>query len=79
MFMVPTMLLSGFGTPIENMPDWLQPLTWFIPISHFFIIIKGIFLKNMPALEVLTHVWPIAFIAIFTLSIAAWMFKQRLE
>ncbi|NBT84927.1 MAG: ABC transporter permease [Alphaproteobacteria bacterium] len=78
-FMVPTMLLSGFGTPIENMPDWLQPLTWFIPISHFFIIIKGIFLKNMLALEVLTHVWPIAFIAIFTLSIAAWMFKQRLE
>ena len=23
-FMVPAMLLSGFATPIENMPDWLQ-------------------------------------------------------
>ena len=25
LFMVPAMLLSGFATPIENMPDWLQP------------------------------------------------------
>ncbi|MBY0280583.1 MAG: ABC transporter permease [Alphaproteobacteria bacterium] len=78
-FMVPTMLLSGFATPIENMPEWLQPVTWFIPIRHFFVIIKGIFLKNMLAVEVLTHAWPIAFIAIFTLSLAGWMFRQRLE
>src|SRR3546814_13668043 len=27
LFMVPAMLLSGFATPIENMPQWLQPLT----------------------------------------------------
>ncbi len=78
-FMVPTMLLSGFGTPIENMPEWLQPVTWFIPISHFFVIIKGVFLKNMGPLEVLMHVWPIVLIGIFTLSIAGWMFNKRLE
>src|SRR5262249_24478706 len=27
MFMVPAMLLSGFASPIENMPDWLQTAT----------------------------------------------------
>ena len=27
MFMVPAMLLSGFASPVENMPDWLQTLT----------------------------------------------------
>ena len=27
-FMVPAMLLSGFASPIENMPDWLQTPRW---------------------------------------------------
>ncbi len=78
-FMTPTMLLSGYATPIENMPHWLQPFTNLLPIKHFFIIIKGIFLKNIPAYEVWVHTWPMALIAIFTLSLAGWMFKRRLE
>jgi ABC-2 type transport system permease protein len=78
-FMVPTMLLSGFATPIENMPVWLQPVSWFIPITHFFIIIKGVFLKDMSSAEVLWNAWPMAVIALFTLSVAGWMFKRRLE
>jgi ABC-2 type transport system permease protein len=78
-FMVPTMLLSGYATPIENMPHWLQPFTNLIPISYFLIIIKGIFLKNLPAEDVFMSAWPMALIAIFTLSLAGWMFHRRLE
>ncbi len=78
-FMTPTMLLSGYSTPIENMPEWLQPFTNLLPIKHFFIIIKGIFLKDMSASEVFMHSWPMALIALFTLSTAGWMFKRRLE
>jgi len=78
-FMTPTMLLSGYATPIENMPAWLQPFTNVLPIKHFFIIIKGIFLKDIPASEVFRHTWPMALIALFTLSLAGWMFKRRLE
>ncbi len=78
-FMTPTMLLSGYATPIENMPTWLQPFTNLLPIKHFFIVIKGIFLKNVPASEVFMNTWPMALIAIFTLFLAGWMFKRRLE
>ena len=78
-FMVPTVLLSGYATPIENMPYLLQIFSNFIPITHFFIIIKGIFLKNIPFQEVFMHLWPMALMAIFTLSLAGWMFKRRLE
>ena len=78
-FMTPTMMLSGFATPIENMPHWLQPFTNLIPVTHFLIIIKGIMLKNMPAGDVLIHTWPMALIATFTLSLAGWMFHKRLE
>jgi ABC-2 type transport system permease protein len=78
-FMMPTMLLSGFATPIENMPAWLEPITILIPIKYFFVIIKGIFLKNMAASEVFMNIWPMALIGFFTLLIAGWMFKQKLE
>ncbi|MGD9591314.1 MAG: ABC transporter permease [Candidatus Berkiella sp.] len=78
-FIMPTMLLSGFATPIENMPIWLQPVSWLIPITHLFVIIKGVFLKNMGTIEVLMNIWPMLVIAIFTLGIATWKFSRTLE
>jgi len=33
-FMVPAILLSGFATPIENMPEWLQTLTLGNPLRY---------------------------------------------
>ncbi|MGO2465618.1 MAG: ABC transporter permease, partial [Serratia proteamaculans] len=33
-FMMPAILLSGYVSPVENMPVWLQNLTWANPIRH---------------------------------------------
>ena len=60
-FLTPMMYLSGFVFPIENMPAWIQPLTYLIPLRYFLIIVRGIFLKGV-GLEVL---WPQA-AALFT-------------
>ena len=46
--------MSGFVFPIENMPAWIQPLTYLIPLRYFVIILRGIFLKGV-GLETL---WP---------------------
>lgn len=78
-FMVPAILLSGFASPIENMPDWLQWLTLANPVRHFLVIVKGLFLKDMPILEVLANLWPLVVIALTTLSAATWLFRRRLE
>lgn len=79
MAMVPSVTLSGFATPIENMPQWLQYFTYIIPLKYMLVISKGIFLKNMSALIVFQNLWPLALIAIFTLSSAGWLFRRRLE
>ena len=79
LFMSPSILLSGFATPIENMPVWLQPITFIIPLRYYLIIAKGIFLKNIPADIVLNNIWPMAIIAVFTLTTASWLFKRRLQ
>lgn len=78
-FMVPAMLLSGFATPIENMPEWLQPVTLVNPLRYFLVIVRGVFLKDIPLAEVVLLTIPMALIAVTTLSAAAFLFRRRLE
>jgi ABC-2 type transport system permease protein len=78
-FMVPAILLSGFATPIENMPEWLQTLTLANPLRYYVAIIKGVFLKGMPAAIVVQLLWPLAVIALVTLSAATWLLWHRVE
>jgi len=45
--MLPTILLSGFIFPVENMPKVLQILSNLMPSKWFIIIIKGLMLKGV--------------------------------
>jgi ABC-2 type transport system permease protein len=71
-FLTPMIYLSGFIFPIENMPEWIQPLTFLIPLRYFLIILRGIFLKGVgleafwpSALALLC--WGLAMVALATL------------
>lgn len=78
-FMVPAVTLSGYATPIENMPEWLQYATLINPLRYYLVIAKGLFLKDMPASIVFDNIWPMLLIALFNLTCAAWFFRRRLE
>jgi ABC-2 type transport system permease protein len=75
----PLILLSGYASPIDNMPGWLQVVTYADPARYFLLIDQGLFLKAMPASVVLAQLWPLALIACVTLSAAAWLFRARME
>ncbi|WP_336981978.1 ABC transporter permease [Altererythrobacter fulvus] len=75
----PLMLLSGYASPIANMPEWLQTVTYINPARYFLIIVQGLFLKGMPAADVLHQLWPLVLIALVTLSASAWLFRSRME
>lgn len=79
LLMVPATLLSGFATPIDNMPEWLRPVTLVNPLRYFLIIVRGAFLRDLPLSEVLANTIPLALIAVAALSAAAWLFRRRLE
>jgi len=49
---LPSMLLSGFIFPIENMPAAVRYITYAIPFRYFLTIVRGIFLKGV-GMEVL--------------------------
>lgn len=78
-FMAPSVLLSGYATPVENMPIWLQYITYANPLRFYLVIAKGVFLKDMPFSIVLSNIWPMAIVAIFTLSLSTWFFRHRLQ
>ena len=46
-FLMPMIYLSGFMTPIENMPEPIQWVTYVIPLRYFLVIVRGIFLKGV--------------------------------
>ncbi len=46
-FLTPMIYLSGFTFPIENMPEWIQYVTYAIPLRYFLVIVRGIFLKGV--------------------------------
>jgi ABC-2 type transport system permease protein len=77
-FMMPGVLLSGFPSPVENMPLWLQRIDWFNPLRHFIVIVKGVFLKDAGVDIIFQSLWPLMIIALLTLSAANWMFRRRL-
>lgn len=79
LFIAPAVLLSGFATPIENMPGWLQAITLINPLRYFLVIARGVFLKGLPAAEVLRNALPLLLIAGVTLSASAWLFRRRME
>jgi ABC-2 type transport system permease protein len=76
---VPAVLLSGYASPVDNMPQWLQTLSFANPARHFLVVSEGVFLKAMPAAEILANTWPLALIAMVTLSTSALLFRLRME
>ena len=76
---VPAVLMSGFATPVENMPVVLQWLAQAIPLTHFLIIVEGSFLKAMPPGDILASLWPLAVIALATLTMATVFVRGRLQ
>lgn len=76
---VPLILLSGYASPVDNMPGWLQPLVAINPSHHMILISEGIFLKDLPAGLVFKHLWPMLVAAVTTFLAALLVFRARRE
>jgi ABC-2 type transport system permease protein len=78
-FTMPSVMLSGFVFPIENMPKIIQYITYVNPLKYFLVIINGIFLKGI-GIKIL---WPqmaaLAVLGSAILLISINRFRKRLE
>jgi ABC-2 type transport system permease protein len=78
LFMVPSVILSGFATPISNMPLPVQYLTYINPLRYFLIVVRGVFLEGSSTYSLTPQYWPMLVIGVATLAIAGWLFRRRL-
>ena len=77
-FLMPSIILSGFTTPIANMPRIIQGLTLLNPMRYFLVIIRGTFLEGASFGTLIHQYWPMLLIGLACLTFAGWLFRHRM-
>ena len=77
--MLPTLLLTGFLFPIENMPLPMQWLSNIVPSRWYFIIVKRVMLKGMGFTAVWKETLILAVMSLLLFAISIRRFKIRLQ
>ena len=77
--MLPTMLLTGFLFPIENMPLPMQMLSNLVPSRWYFIIVKKVMLKGLGFTAVWKETLILAAMTFFLFAVSIRRFKIRLQ
>ena len=78
LFLVPAVILSGFATPIANMPRAVQLITYLDPLRYFLIVLRGVFLEGDSCTLLFDQYWPMALIGLASLTAAGWLFRRRM-
>ncbi|NNF34889.1 MAG: ABC transporter permease [Saprospiraceae bacterium] len=76
--MLPTVMLSGFMFPIENMPTPLQLVSNLVPSKWFYYCISDIMIRGLGIEAVAKEVFILSGFAVFFLAISLKSFKTRL-
>ena len=77
--MLPTILLSGFIYPIENMPKVYEVISLLMPPRYFIIIIKSIMIKGTGFMYVWKETLVLLFMTVLFIGLSVRKFKVRLE
>ena len=77
--MMPTMMLSGFMFPIENMPYALQLISNILPSKWYYIIVKAVMVKGAGFEAVWQETLILAGITLLLFFVSLKKFKIRLQ
>lgn len=78
-FAMPSILLSGFIFPRETMPIWVHHIGYFLPMTYFLKIVRGIILKGMTIMDLLDQIWPLLLMASVVIIFSINRFRKRMD
>lgn len=79
LFLLPSVLLSGFMFPREAMPVPIQLAGYAIPLTYALNILRGIILKGVGISYLWNEVITLAVLGSFLLAMACFRFKKKLD
>ena len=77
--MLPTLLLSGFLTPVENMPLFLRAIAAVLPARYFIQVLRGVMLKGNGLAELWPDLLALLAFALAMVALSTARFKRRLD
>lgn len=77
MFILPSVLLSGFIFPRSSMPVIIQYMGYLIPMTYFLEILRGIMLKGVGIQYLWKDVIPLAVFGAGIVVMASWRFRKQ--
>ncbi len=77
LFLLPSMLLSGFLFPRDTMPVLAQQLGLLMPLTYFLEVLRGVMLKGIGLDLLWPQVLPLAAFAVLTFAASAIRFRKR--
>jgi ABC-2 type transport system permease protein len=72
----PITLLSGATSPLENMPEFFQKLSYLNPLRYMVTIVRGVTLKNAPWSALWPNLVALAVFSVILFAISAWRFRK---
>ena len=76
---LPTVMLSGFMFPVENMPLPLRVVSNIVPSRWYYEIVLAVMIKGLGISSVLKQTLILMGMTLFLLTLAVKKFKIRLE
>ena len=78
LIIIPSILLSGFIFSRENMPPVMNAIGYFIPLTYFLEILRGIILRGAGLMQLWYNVIPLLLYGIVILWFAIKRFKKQI-
>lgn len=77
-FIMPAILLSGFMSPVENMPDWIRTLSAVNPVRYYVQILRAVLLKGANLEDLIAPLTALVLFGTGILGLSANRFQKRI-
>jgi lipooligosaccharide transport system permease protein len=77
--LIPLFLFSGTFFPVEQLPDWLEPLAWATPLWHGVELCRDLAADRLELLPSIAHVLYLVGLAALGSALAARAYARKLQ
>ena len=77
--MLPSLLLSGFLFPVDNMPTLLQVVSYIVPARYYITCIRGVMLQGRGVAQLWPDLLGLAVLGVLVIGVCTAKFKRSLD